>query len=236
MFYFDTIAGKRVVRSDLLSKDDVEHFFTTREFCLYSKTEDMSDNQKILEKYLGDVPATNKPIHGVHIEKVVSGKRFYEETDGLLIENRGSAFMNFGDCVPLIFCCDKVVMISHAGWRGTAQSMAKVSVKKLVDEYGFKPKDIKAVIGPAICKNCYNVGENVYDELYKTIANPKGLFEKRDEKFFVDLKGINKQQLVECGVKKIDVCPYCTACGEKLFFSYRYENQTGYRHSVVVKL
>lgn len=236
MFYFDTIAGKKVVRSDLLSKDEVEHFFTTRELCLYSKTEDMTPNQKIVENYLGKVLATNKPVHGIHIEKIVSHKNFYEETDGLLIEKVGAAFMNFGDCVPLIFYCNKIAMISHAGWRGTAQSMAKVSVKKLVSDYGFNPKDIKVVIGPAICKKCYNVGEEVYEELYKTVTNPRELFEKRDEKFFVDLKGINKQQLIECGIEQIDVCPYCTACGEKLFFSYRYENQTGYRHSAVVKL
>lgn len=234
MFYFDKMEGKKIVRSDLIS--EIDCFFTTREFCLFSKTEDMSSNQKILEKYLKTVPATNQPIHEVNIEKVISSKKFYDETDGLLLEKGHAAFMNFGDCVPLVFYCDNVALISHAGWHGTAQKMAKVSVKRLVDDYGFNPKDIKVVIGPAICKNCYNVGEDVYKELYKTVANPENLFIKRDNKFFVDLKGINKQQLIECGVKNIDVCPYCTACGEKLFFSYRYENQTGYRHSAVVKL
>lgn len=236
MFYFDTVAEKKVVKSDLLSQNELEHFFTTREFCLFSKTEDMSYNTNILRYYLNDEPAVCQPIHGVHIEKIRPNKKFYRETDGLLIEGQGSAFMNFGDCVPLIFYCNKVAIISHAGWRGTAQNMAKVSVNKLVDEYNFKPKDIKVVIGPAICKNCYNVGEDVYNALYNTVDYHKGLFEIREDKFFVDLKGINKQQLVECGIKQIDVCPYCTACGEKLFYSYRYENQTGYRHSAVVKL
>ena len=233
MFYFDEIAGKKILRSDLIS--EIDCFFITREFCVYSKTEDMFDNRKILFDYLKEIPASNQPVHGVHIEKIVSDKKFYEETDGLLLE-QGAAFMNFGDCTPLVFYCQHVAMISHAGWRGTAQNMAKVSIKKLVDEYGFDPKEIKVVIGPTICKKCYNVGKDVYDELYKTVLNPQGLFEKRDDRFYVDLKGINKQQLMECGVEKIDVCPYCTACGEKLFFSYRYENQTGYRHSAVVKL
>ena len=234
MFYFDKIAGKKIVRSDLLS--NIDCFFTTREFCLYSASEDMSDNLAVLEKYLGDKPAFNKPVHGIKIEKVEKNKRFYENTDGLLLDRKDSIFMNFGDCVPLVFYCGGVAMISHAGWRGTVQSMAKVSIQRLVNDYGFKPKDIKVVIGPAICKSCYNVGEDVYLELCKTVNNSKGLFEKKENKFFVDLKGINKQQLIECGVEKIDVCPYCTACGEKLFFSYRYENQTGYRHSAVVKL
>jgi copper oxidase (laccase) domain-containing protein len=114
--------------------------------------------------------------------------------------------------------------------------MAKVSVRRLINDYGFDAKDIKVVIGPAICKNCYSVGFDVYQDLYKTVKNSDGLFIEKDGEFFVDLKGINKQQLIESGVEQIDVCPYCTACGEKLFYSYRYENQTGYRHSAVVKL
>lgn len=234
MFYFDKIEGKKVVRSDLIK--EIDCFFTTREFCLYSKTENMAANRMVLEKYIGEKPANNQPVHGVNIEKIYDEKKFYEKTDGLLIEEHGSAFMNFGDCTPLVFCCDKVAMISHAGWRGTAQRMAQVSVKKLVDDYGFKPKDIKVLIGPTICKNCYNIGEDVYNELYKTVGNPRGLFDIKNGKIFADLKGINKQQLVECGIDKIDVCPYCTACGDELFYSYRYENQTGYRHSAVVRI
>lgn len=234
MFYFDEIEHKKIVRSNLIT--EVDCFFTTRNFCVYSKNEDMSGNLAVLEKYLGEKPSFNKPAHGINIEKVEKNKKFYENTDGLLIERKGAAFMNFGDCVPLVFYCDHIALISHAGWRGTAQSMAKVSVQKLVDDYGFNVKDIKVVIGPAICKNCYDVGEDVYEELYRTVKNPQCLFEKKEGKIFVDLKGINKQQLIECGIEQIDVCPYCTACGEKLFFSYRYENQTGYRHSVVVKL
>lgn len=234
MFYFDNIAGKKIVRSDLIK--DIDCFFTTREFCLYSKTEDMSVNRNILEKYLKEKPVNNQPVHGINIAKISKDKKFYEETDGLLIEGQGAAFMNFGDCTPLVFYCDKIALISHAGWRGTVQKMAKVSFDLLVSDYGFKAKDIRVVVGPTICKKCYNVGEDVFNELYKTVINPHNLFEKRDGKFYVDLKGINKQQLIECGVEKIDVCPYCTACGDKLFFSYRYENQTGYRHSAVVKL
>lgn len=234
MFYFDKIVDKRIVRSDLLS--DIDCFFTTRDFCIYSKTEDMLANRKILYKYLNVEPATNKPVHGIHIEKISDNNKLYENTDGLLIEGQGAAFMNFGDCTPLVFYCNNIAMISHAGWRGTVQNMAKVSVRRLINDYGFDAKDIKVVIGPAICKNCYSVGFDVYQDLYKTVKNSEGLFIEKDGEFFVDLKGINKQQLIESGVEQIDVCPYCTACGEKLFYSYRYENQTGYRHSAVVKL
>ncbi len=232
MFYFDEICKKKVLKSDLLS--DIEHFFTTRELCIFSKEEDMSANRKLVENYLGERMATNQPVHGVDIARVENDKYFYEKTDGLLIEN-GAAFMNFGDCTPLMLYFDKGAMIAHAGWRGTAQEMAKVAVRRIVDEYNVLPKDIKVAIGPAICGKCYEVGKDVYDALSLTVQNMEQGFEVCDGRYFVDLKQINKQQLLECGIEQIDVCPYCTACGEKLFYSYRYEH-TGYRHSAVVKV
>lgn len=233
MFYIDYIDGRRVVKSDLL---DITHFFTTRDCCIFSKEEDMSYNRRIIEGYVGTKMATNQPVHGVHIEKIIEGRYFYEATDGLLIEKGGAAYMNFGDCTPIIFYCRGVAIIAHAGWRGTVQGMAKKCVKILVENYGFNPKDIKAVIGPAICFNCYEVGTDVYEGLYRTIKNPLGYFKEENGRLFVDLKGINRQQLMEAGVDMVDVCPFCTACGKKLFYSYRYENHTGYRHSAVVWL
>lgn len=232
MFYFDEICKKKVLKSDLLS--GLEHFFTTRDLCLFSKEEDMSANRRLVENYLGERMATNQPVHSVDIARVENDKYFYEKTDGLLIEN-GAAFMNFGDCTPLMLYFDKGAMIAHAGWRGTAQEMANVAVRRIVDEYNVLPKDIKVAIGPAICGKCYEVGKDVYDALSLTVQNVGQGFEVCDGRYFVDLKQINKQQLLECGIEQIDVCPYCTACGEKLFYSYRYEH-TGYRHSAVVKV
>lgn len=232
MFYFDEIQGKKVLKSDLLA--DLEHFFTTRELCLFSKEEDMSVNRNIVEKYLGCKMATNQPVHGVDISKVRDGKYFYYNTDALMFE-QGAAYMNFGDCTPLIFSFGKGAMIAHAGWRGTAQNMAKVAVKKITDEYNIAPIDIKVAIGPTICLDCYEVGEDTYEALLLTVDEKGQGFSQKNGKYFVDLKQINKQQLLECGIEKIDVCPYCTACGERLFYSYRHDNHTGYRHSAVVK-
>lgn len=234
MFYFAEIEERKVLKSDLLS--GVEHFFTTRELCLFSKEEDMSVNKKIVENYLCSKMVTNQPVHGTHISKVEKNINFYKDTDALLIEKSGAAYMNFGDCTPIIFYCNNVAVIAHAGWRGTAQEMAKKVVNKLVVDYGFSPADIKAVIGPAICCDCYEVGKDVYDALKATVFEKGQGFVEDGERYFVGLKEINKNQILECGVKQIDVCPYCTACGEKFFYSYRCENHTSYRHSAVVKI
>ena len=71
-----------------------------------------------------------------------------------------------------------------------------------------------------------------------SVRNFEGLSEIRQGNIFVNLKGINKRQLIEAGLKddNVDICPYCTVCDNNLFFSYRKENATTNRHSAVVKL
>lgn len=233
MFYFSTIQGRKVLKSDLLA--GIEHFFTTRDLCVFSKEMDMSDNKALVENYLGQKMATNQPVHGAHIEIVEDGKLFYLKTDGLFIHQGQAAFMNFGDCVPIIVYGGGIGGIIHAGWRGTVQKIIKIAVERLVSDYHIKSQEIKAVIGPAICSKCYEVGKDVYEQLFDTVSNHSCGFYQINGKYFVGLKDINKQQLLECGVGQIDVCPYCTACGEKLFYSYRLE-KTGFRHSAVLKL
>ena len=94
------------------------------------------------------------------------------------------------------------------------------------------PKDVVAVVGPAISLCCYEVSEEVRDRLLNTVQEKEGLAINRN----VDLKKINAQQLKEFGVEKIDICPYCTSCNNNLFYSYRKENGTDKRHFAVVKL
>ena len=103
-------------------------------------------------------------------------------------------------------------------------------------EFGSNPKNIKCAIGPAIGFCCYNVGEDVYNQLMSTVQDTERLFEIRKGDIFVDLKRINKRQLEEIGFGEIDVCPYCTVCNNDLFYSYRKENGTKNRHHAVLKL
>ena len=169
MFYVDYIEGKKVIKSSLI--DEIEVFFTTRDCCIYSKEEDRTFMKEKVEKFLGQKLATNHPVHGVDVEEVIDNKYFYNDVDGLLLKKGKAGFLNFGDCVALVFYVKGVGLISHAGWRGTAKSMAKVSVEKLIKETKCEAKDIKAIIGPSICFDCYEVGEEVYNELYSTVEN-----------------------------------------------------------------
>ena len=241
MFYFDQIEGKQILKSDYIKNANA--FFTTRNFCL--KSDDLltaDKNKSKLCNYLA-IERQNliSPIqtHSINIATVKEGQIDYPETDGLILTDKKHAiFLNFADCTPIILY-DKVQNIGaicHAGWRGTAGKIANLTVNKLVSEFNSNACDITALIGPTIGICCYEVGNEVYEKLSATVSDFRGLYKKINGKIFVDLKMINKKQLLESGVKEIDVCPYCTFCDNEYFFSYRKENATPNRHSAVLKL
>lgn len=246
MFYFEKINGKKLLKSSIL--ENLNHFFTTRESVIQTKD---SDFEKIVEENKNDIckflNIDRKNLihpsqtHTSNVEIAKIGQSLYPDTDGLILANKEQAiYLNFADCTPVIIFdpINNIAAVSHAGWRGTAGNIASKTVQKMEDEFNSRPKDLKAAIGPAISFCCYNVGEDVYRRLMATVEDKDWLSEIRRGDIFVDLKGINKQQLIEAGVKpeNIDICPYCTVCNNDLFFSYRNENATTNRHSAVVKL
>ncbi len=248
MFYFEKFNGKNILKSDLIK--GAEAFFTSREICICDKNPNLSEetfaeleqNKAQICKYLGiDRQNLISPVqtHTANIELASVGKTDYPDTDALILtdENLG-VFLNFADCTPIILYNEKqnIGAVLHAGWRGTAQNIATKTVNKMIEEYGAKSCDISALIGPAIGFCCYNVGEEVFSQLSKTVKDFSGLSEIRGGNIFVDLKNINKQQLLDVGVKNIDVTTFCTVCNNDLFYSYRNEKATTKRHSAVLRL
>ena len=215
MFYFEDFHGTKILKSDLL--EEITAFFSTRE---------LPD----LTKLGTDRILSPNQTHSDNVE-FVDERNEYPNTDGLILTNSNDAvYLRFADCTPLIFydTVQKIATVSHAGWRGTAQ---KIGVKTIEKMQSY-PKDIIALIGPAISMCCYEVSEEVRDTLLATVQETEGLFINRN----VDLKRINAQQLKEIGVRQIDICPYCTSCDNDLFYSYRKENGTDKRHIAVAKL
>lgn len=258
MFYFEEINGKKILKSDFIKNANA--FFTTRDICICDKGigvnyienhKDIKNNKKIITDYL-KISKNNliypEQTHSANIDIATKTRHDYPDTDALILAEKNiGIFLNFADCTPIIFYDKKqnIGAIAHAGWRGTASKIASKTVEKMGENFNTNPTDIVAVIGPAIGFCCYNVGEEVYEKLSKTVENFEGLYKinphpnplpSEREKIFVDLKNINKRQLEEIGVKEIDICPYCTVHDNDKFFSYRNENATTLRHSAVLKL
>lgn len=67
------------------------------------------------------------------------------------------------DCVPVLMYdpVKRVVAAVHAGWKGTAMHISQKAIQLMSGKFGTKASDIKAVIGPAIGPDSFQVGEEV---------------------------------------------------------------------------
>lgn len=88
-------------------------------------------------------------------------------------------------------------------------------------KFGCNMSNLTVAIGPGICKNHFEVGEDVYNAFLKQF--PDDVCIQNRTKFFVDLKKAIEKDLLDSGVEKeqIIISELCTYEDEDLFFSYR---------------
>lgn len=96
--------------------------------------------------------------------KGVTKERDYTDVDGLITDVPGLVlYTSHADCVPIYFYdpVRRVIALAHSGWKGTAARIGEVTIRKMEEIYGCRPQDIYAAIGPSICRDCYEVSEDV---------------------------------------------------------------------------
>ena len=156
-------------------------------------------------------------------------KRDYENVDGLITNIPNLPLVTFyADCVPLYFVdpVHRAIGLSHSGWRGTVNRMGQCTVEAMKAEYHSRPEDILACIGPSICSECYEVGEEVAQEFEKAFLpaqNEQILKQKPDGKYLLNLWKANEIILLEAGIKKehLVITDVCTKCNPDLLYSHR---------------
>ncbi|MDW2799581.1 peptidoglycan editing factor PgeF [Clostridium boliviensis] len=161
--------------------------------------------------------------------KGIVKERDFKDIDGLITNVPGITLVTFyADCVPLYFLdpVHKAIGLSHSGWRGTVKRMGAVTVQKMKEAYNTKAEDLIACIGPSICKDCYEVGEEVALEFKKAFAWKdwnKILQEKDNGKFQLDLWKANEIILADAGIRpeNIQTTDICTHCNSDYLFSHR---------------
>ena len=177
MFKSFKINNKTVFYSDLIS--GVTHFFTTREsfirtneVSLISKTlENKKDICDFLEIDEVNLISPNQ-VHGDFIQVAREYETIYADTDAMILANYEQAlYLNFADCTPIILYDKKqnIVAIVHAGWRGTVGKIVIKTINKMIEELKCDVTNIVAVIGPTIGKCCYEIGEEVYEQLLAVV-------------------------------------------------------------------
>lgn len=161
--------------------------------------------------------------------KGIVKERDYRDVDGLITNVPGITLVTFyADCVPLYFVdpVHKAIGLSHSGWRGTVKRMGKVTIEAMAREYGTKPEDVLCCIGPSICQDCFEVGEEVIEEFkgqFKEEYWPELYYKKENGKYQLDLWKANQIILKEAGVREehIETTDICTRCNPQYLFSHR---------------
>ena len=175
--------------------------------------------------------------HSCNVRKVTNtdrGKgtirqRDYTDVDGLTTDDPDVTLVTFyADCVPLYFYdpVQRAIGLSHAGWRGTVGEIGVRTIEAMATHYGSKPQDILVGIGPSICTNCFEVGNEVAEEFARTLDFAADFITPctaKSDKSYIDLQGINRQSLINAGVpaKNIELPGICTKENPDIFFSHR---------------
>jgi polyphenol oxidase len=159
-------------------------------------------------------------VHGTDITRVDEPRGIVIGVDGLVTDQPGIALMApFADCRPLLLYdpLRRSAGIFHAGWRGCASGMAAAGVAALVREYGSRPQDLWAGIGPGICGSCYEVGPEV-----AAAFGPEFARSRPGGRALLDLASVCRTQLLEAGVpsERVLLHPACTS-ETKALFSHR---------------
>lgn len=156
-------------------------------------------------------------------------ERDYTDVDGLITDIPGITLVTFyADCVPLYLLdpVGKAIGLSHSGWRGTVNRMGQVTIEAMTAAFGSRPEDIIACIGPSICQDCFEVGDEVVEEFQKEFHQRdwQGLFyEKPNGRYQLDLWNANQIILREAGITPdhIQTTDICTHCNPDALFSHR---------------
>lgn len=259
MFYREEKNGVVIYRSTLL--DGVRHGFSTRIGGVsegetsalnvgYDRGDDndtVNENRRRLaaacgicrRRFIcGRVFVSARQTHSARIEYVTpsTAKADYV-CDGFVTDTPGVPIaVKTADCVPILLYESGagVAAAVHAGWRGTARGIAAVAVERMC-RLGAKRDRIRAAIGPAICGDCFVVGED-FAEQFDALASSSPHYRVRlassalteefvrrgdDGRLRCDLRAVNARVLSYVGVSETDVSTLCTMENGDEFYSHR---------------
>jgi YfiH family protein len=276
--------GLQIVESHMLGELDwLVHGFSTRPggeseldgkptlnlgFTEWDERESVAANRA---KFAAALAASQMPLitlrqfHSDVIHVATASAAEAPKADALATRTPGLLLgVQTADCVPILLADTRqhAVAAIHAGWRGTLARIVVKTLGRMQMEFGTRPRDVVAALGPAIGRCCYEVGPEVaqafaaqfraapdwFDGPFDQLAHggeplwlpwltmmPPGHVPP-PPRVQLDLRAANRWQLTDAGVpeSKIAVNDLCTACRTDLLFSYRREGaKTGRMMAVI---
>jgi polyphenol oxidase len=181
-------------------------------------------------------------LEQVHGNTVVTAEAaWYKFSADAHVTNSPELLLVIGmaDCLPLLFYdpVQQAIGAAHAGWRGTSLKISANVVEKMQAEYGSSPADIRVAMGPAICRQNYQVGQEVF-EAFSKAGFPETIFDADGERYRLDLVTANLFVLEQVGVlaQNIEAFNLCTFADRERFYSHRRDGLKRGSHWAVIKL
>lgn len=132
------------------------------------------------------------------------------------------------DCAPVLFASldGRVVGAAHAGWRGAADGVLEATVEAM---RALGAAEIRAVVGPCIAPQSYEVGADMRAAVLDLDARGEGFFAcaARPRHFMFDLPGYALARLRRAGLKRIEAIGLDTLADPRRFYSHRRRTLAG---------
>jgi hypothetical protein len=205
-----------------------------------------------------------KQVHSAVVHRVATAGEKVNTGDGMITREPNLLLaIKTADCVPVLVVDveKRAVGAFHAGWRGTVARIVEKGVGEMRRQFGSRPENLRAAIGPCIRSCCYRVGDEVRAEFQSQFAYADEVFEEVFDshalhirypllflnqrapghgdlgpEIHLDLVKANRRQLLDAGLSEDHICVVegCTACNTGKFFSHRSEfGKTGRMMAVV---
>lgn len=163
-------------------------------------------------------------VHGTEVRRIDGPQQeVIEGVDAVMTDVPQLCIgVSTADCIPILLYDEThhAVCAVHAGWRGTVKRIVHAAIHAMHATYGTEPFQLKAVIGPGISLECFEVGDEVYQQFADAGFN-MGQIARKYSKWHINLPLCNRLQLEDWGVKDIYMSGICTYQQYKDYFSAR---------------
>ena len=186
----------------------------------------VNSNREGLRTRLGPVQFMSQE-HGNRIALIESVIEIDPVADSLVTGIPGiNLAVQVADCIPLLLSSNEAVAAVHVGRKGLVNGVA-IRTLALMRDMGATA--ISAIIGPAICGKCYEVSEEIFNEVVD--LHPLAASRRGDGSFALDLPRALTGLLEDEDVS-VSHEGNCTVEDSQLF-SYRRDGVTGRQVGVI---
>ncbi len=195
--------------------------FTGKAFGSFDLTS--GDSAKASLKTLLSVPKVfyMKQVHGNNIQITSDGSSELAEVDGLVTNQKSIALaVQVADCLPLLLQSDIAVAAVHVGRKGLVNGVAINAVAAMKDLGATK---ITGVVGPHICQKCYEVDQEMFNEI--TRVHPATKSANRRLNLFAGLA----EQISDIPLENMNIC----TLENPNYFSFRRGGESGRQVGVI---